>query len=48
MIEEFINEMVPFGFIIVGIFIMWGVMLLQMDRDNRRKAEKDEERERNS
>ena len=45
---QFINEMVPYGFTIIGIFIVWGIMLLQIDRDNRRQAEKDEERNRDT
>ena len=40
--QQFINDMVPFGFILIGIFVVWGIMMQQMDRDNKRKAEKDD------
>ena len=39
--QQFINDMVPFGFILIGIFVVWGIMLQQIDRDNKRKAEDD-------
>jgi hypothetical protein len=38
----FIDDMVPFGFIIVGIFLFWFIMELQIYREKRRRRGHDE------